>query len=351
MADAPKTRDSASSAANHAPGADGGQQKPTADTGKNGAKSPLPAGLYIVATPIGNLGDITARALETLKNADAVACEDTRVTGHLLRHFGIRTVLIRYDDHAGARARPEILARLAQGQAVALVSDAGTPLLSDPGFKLVDAALAEGHRVIPVPGASALLAALAAAGLPTDRFYFGGFLPVKQKARRDVFASLADLPATLAFYESPKRLAACLKDAQETLGPRQAVIGRELTKLYEEFTRGRLDTLAPQYADRPAPKGEAVLMIGPPEGDAAPDESTIDTALLAALATQSVKDAAAEVAKRLGLPRKEVYRRALALKDAPEKDPDDDPDDDPEKDPKEDPKKDPKEDREDVRDG
>jgi len=271
--------------------------------------------LNVVATPIGNLGDITARALRTLKTVDVVACEDTRVTGRLLRHFGIRTPMLRYDDHAAGRARPEILSRLAAGEAVALVSDAGTPLLSDPGYKLVEAALAAGHRVVPLPGASALLAALAAAGLPTDRFYFGGFLPNKTKARRGALAAVADLPASLVFYESPKRLAACLADAAAVLGPRQAVVGRELTKLHEDFTRGPVAELAAAYADAPAPKGEAVLLFGPPETTDVVGDDAIDAALTEALDRASVKDAVAEVAARLDLPRKTVYRRALALKD------------------------------------
>lgn len=274
----------------------------------------LPGGLYVVATPIGNLGDITARAISTLKAADVVACEDTRVTGQLLRHLGVRSALLRYDDHVGAQARPQIVAALSEGKAVALVSDAGTPLISDPGYKLVDEVLEAGYRVIPIPGPSAIITALSAAGLPTDRFYFGGFLPVKDQARRTALSQVQSLDATLVFYESPKRLADCLSAAADVFGGRQAVVGRELTKLYEEFVRGDLSDLATRYRDGEITKGEAVLMIAPPSADARDPMAELDHSLSQALETLSVKDAASFVATALNLPKKTVYQRALALK-------------------------------------
>jgi 16S rRNA (cytidine1402-2'-O)-methyltransferase len=276
--------------------------------------TPLPPGLYLVATPIGNLGDISLRALATLAAADLVVCEDTRVTRKLIDHYGIAAQLFAYHDHNAAVARPKILARLGEGAAVALVSDAGTPLVSDPGYKLVRAAQDAGHRVSALPGASAVLTALNVAGLPTDRFFFEGFLPPKQTARRARLAALARIPATLIVFETGPRLAAALADLADTLGAREAAICRELTKLYEEVRRGDLLSLAQHYAAADAPRGEIVIVIAPPAAEAdQPTESALDDMLRAALARASVKDAVSEVATVTGRPRREVYQHALAL--------------------------------------
>ena len=274
--------------------------------------APLAAGLYVVATPIGNLRDITLRALDVLAACDLVLAEDTRVTGKLLAAYGISAKLERHDEHAAARSRPRALALLAQGGRVALVSDAGTPLISDPGYRLVREAAAQGSAVFPIPGASALLAGLAVAGLPTDRFLFAGFPPPKSAARRSFFEELAGVRATLVFYEGGSRLAASLADMAAVFGPREAAVGRELTKLYETVTRGPLDVLAadPQFA---APKGEIVVLVGPGR-EAAATAADADAALTEALARLRPGDAAAEVAKALGLSRRDLYRRALALK-------------------------------------
>ena len=274
--------------------------------------APLAPGLYVVATPIGNLRDITLRALDVLAACDLVLAEDTRVTGKLLAAYGISAKLERHDEHAAARSRPRALALLAQGGRVALVSDAGTPLISDPGYRLVREAAAQGSAVFPIPGASALLAGLAAAGLPTDRFLFAGFPPPKSAARRSFFEELAGVRATLVFYEGGSRLAASLADMAAVFGPREAAVGRELTKLYETVTRGPLDVLAadPQFA---APKGEIVVLVGPGR-EAAATAADADAALTEALARLRPGDAAAEVAKALGLSRRDLYRRALALK-------------------------------------
>lgn len=281
--------------------------------GAHSFSAPRPeSGLHIVATPIGNLGDVTLRALETLAAADVIACEDTRVTRRLLDRYGIETHLVAYHDHNAEQMRPRLLARLAEGAVVAQVSDAGTPLVSDPGYKLVAAAIEAGHRVIPLPGASASLAALVAAGLPTDRFFFEGFLPPKSGARRTRISELKTLPATLILYESGPRLPESLADLAAGLGPRPAAVCRELTKTFEEARRGPLDALAAHYAQLGPPKGEIVLVVGPPQ----PVESTeadLDAALKTALASLSVKDAAAAVATATGLPRRSVYARALAL--------------------------------------
>ncbi|WP_018388529.1 16S rRNA (cytidine(1402)-2'-O)-methyltransferase [Ancylobacter sp. FA202] len=275
------------------------------------AARPQP-GLYIVATPIGNLGDVTLRALETLAGADIIACEDTRITRRLLERYGIETKLVAYHDHNAEQARPRLLARLAEGGVVAQVSDAGTPLISDPGYKLVAAAIEAGHRVIPLPGASASLAALVAAGLPTDRFFFEGFLPPKSGARRTRISELKTLPATLILYESGPRLPESLADLHEGLGPRPAAVCRELTKTFEEARRGTLDVLAAFYAEAGPPRGEIVLVIGPPGAEES-SAADLDVALKQALASLSVKDAAAAVATATGLPRRAVYARALAL--------------------------------------
>jgi 16S rRNA (cytidine1402-2'-O)-methyltransferase len=274
---------------------------------------PLGGGLHIVATPIGNLGDISLRALETLAGADVIACEDTRVTHKLLDRYGITASLTPYHEHNATTARPKLLARLAAGDSIALVSDAGTPLISDPGYKLVRDAQAAGHAVIAVPGASSVMAALASAGLPTDRFFFEGFLPPKQTARRARIAELARIPATLVLFESGPRLAATLVDLAATIGTREAAICRELTKLHEEVRRDALPALAQHYAGDAETRGEFVLLIAPPDETAAPRSEDIDELLRRTLGESSLKDAVATVADATGQPRKEIYRRALEM--------------------------------------
>jgi 16S rRNA (cytidine1402-2'-O)-methyltransferase len=269
-------------------------------------------GLHIVSTPIGNLGDITLRALATLAAADLIACEDTRVTRKLIDRYVIATPLTPYHDHNAVAARPKLLQRLAEGAAIALVSDAGTPLLSDPGFKLVRAAQAAGHNVTVLPGASAPLAALALAGLPTDEFLFAGFLPPKQAARRVRIAELAAIPATLVLFETAPRIAAALGDLAAGLGPREAAVCRELTKLHEEVRRGGLAELAQRFGEADT-RGEIVLVIGPPAAAPPAAIGDADPLLREALTRASLKDAVSEVAQATGLPRREVYRRALAL--------------------------------------
>ncbi|MGV6872459.1 16S rRNA (cytidine(1402)-2'-O)-methyltransferase [Pseudochelatococcus sp. B33] len=274
---------------------------------------PVAPGLHIVATPIGNLKDITFRALGTLAAADAILAEDTRVTKVLLAHYGITTPLIGYHEHNAEQMRPKVLARLKAGEALALVSDAGTPLVSDPGYRLVEDALANDIRVTSNPGPSAVLTALVVSGLPTDRFFFEGFLPAKSGPRRARLAVLADIPATLVFFESPRRLAGMLADAAAVLGERGAAVARELTKLYEEVRRDSLSELAGSYAEE-APKGEIVVLIGPPpEGAKALAQADLDTRITHALAQHSVKDAAAIVSAETGIPKREVYARALQL--------------------------------------
>jgi 16S rRNA (cytidine1402-2'-O)-methyltransferase len=272
---------------------------------------PVAPGLYLVATPIGNLRDITLRALDVLAAADLVLAEDTRVTGKLLAAHGISARLQRYDDHAGAKVRPKILADLAAGARVALVSDAGTPLVSDPGYRLVVEAIAQGAAVFPIPGPSAAVAALTVAGLPTDRFLFAGFPPVKAAARRAFLGELAPLRATLIFYEGGSRLAESLEAMAEAFGPRPAAVARELTKLHETVIRAPLDQLAgdPRLA---APKGEIVILVGGAQDEAASPEQA-DAALAQALERLSPAAAAAEVARALKLPRRDLYARALAI--------------------------------------
>lgn len=257
--------------------------------------------------------DITLRALDILKRADLIACEDTRVTGKLLARYGIKAAVTAYHDHNADRVRPSLLARLAQGEAVALVSDAGTPLLSDPGYKLVRACVDAGLAVTAAPGPSAAVAALILSGLPTDRFLFSGFLPAKAQARAQALAGLAAVPATLVFFESAQRLAAALADMAQVLGPRPAAVARELTKLYEEVRRGTLRELAAHYGRAGAPKGEVVVVVAPPEAAAPPQAEDLDLQLKQALENASVRDAAAAVATATGLPRRVVYSRALAL--------------------------------------
>jgi 16S rRNA (cytidine1402-2'-O)-methyltransferase len=274
----------------------------------------LAPGLHLVATPIGNLRDITLRALETLAAADVIACEDTRVTRKLLDHYGITTPLTPYHEHNAAAARPKLLERMAAGQAVALVSDAGTPLVSDPGYKLVRAAQAAGHPVTAAPGASAALMALSVAGLPTDRFFFEGFLPAKDGQRQARIAELARVPATLILFETGPRLPRTLAALATALGPREAAVCRELTKLHEEVRRGELPALARAYEDGAESRGEMVIVVAPPAADAGQSSADDTDALLRrALGHGSVKDAVSEVAAATGRPRREVYRRALAL--------------------------------------
>jgi 16S rRNA (cytidine1402-2'-O)-methyltransferase len=276
--------------------------------------SPPPEpGLYVVATPIGNLRDITLRALDILAAADRVYAEDTRVALKLLDAYGLRPKLAAYHEHNAEAVRGLVLDALERGERVALISDAGTPLVSDPGYKLVRAALEAGHRVVPVPGASALLAGLVVSGLPSDRFLFAGFLPVKQGARRAALAELADVDATLIFYETGPRLAESLADMAETLGERPAVVARELTKLFEETRRGTLDKLAARYAEAGPPKGEIVVVAGPPLARRQTSDEELDAFLLGAL-SRGVKEAASEAAAALGVPRKRAYARALELK-------------------------------------
>jgi 16S rRNA (cytidine1402-2'-O)-methyltransferase len=271
-----------------------------------------PAGLTIVATPIGNLRDITLRALEILASADLVACEDTRVTRKLFDHYGLSAPLIAYHDHNAEMVRPKILERLAAGEAVALVSDAGTPLISDPGYRLVREAVASGHLVTAAPGPSSTLMALTVAGLPTDRFFFEGFLPAKEAARRTRIAELARIPATLVLFESGPRLAETLSDLAAGLAGREAAIARELTKLHEEVRRGDLGSLAAEYRSGAETRGEMVIVIAPPAAEEI-SAAEIDALLYRALARTSVKEAVAEVASATGAPRRAVYSRALEL--------------------------------------
>jgi 16S rRNA (cytidine1402-2'-O)-methyltransferase len=300
----------------------GGRGDPEADRCIASASDPrrasatgkLAPGLYLVATPIGNLEDLTRRAERVLASVGLIACEDRRVTSRLMSHLGLRRPLALYHEHNAETARPELLARLAAGEAVALVSDAGTPAISDPGFKLVRATLAQGTPVFPVPGPSAALAALVASGLPTDRFFFQGFLPTRAAARRRVLEELAPVPATLILFESPQRLAELFADAASVLGPRPAVVARELTKLHEEHRRGTLSELGAHYAGAGPPKGEAVVVIGPPEPrGAAIGDSEVDALLRAALGSEKPRRAAADVAASTGRRVNELYRRALAL--------------------------------------
>ncbi len=281
----------------------------TLPSGKPEAFAP---GLWIVATPIGNLGDLSARAAGVLQAADLVACEDTRRTGRMLKAFGLRAKLTSYHDHSPAGVRADLVRRLGEGALVALVSDAGTPLVSDPGYKLVREAVEAGIMVTCAPGPSSPLAALVVSGLPSDRFLVAGYPPARPGARRDFLAEFADLRATLIFLESPRRLASALRDMRKVFGERRAAVARELTKLHEEIRRGDLSALAEEYAGGP-PKGEVVIVV---EGRApkAVSDAEVEALLDEALSIQSVRDAAADVAAATGRPRTDVYARALRLK-------------------------------------
>ncbi|HEX7850552.1 MAG TPA: 16S rRNA (cytidine(1402)-2'-O)-methyltransferase [Sphingomonas sp.] len=272
----------------------------------------LMPGLYIVATPIGNLGDLSPRAAHVLSNAAIVAVEDTRVTAGLFRHIGTKRPMIAYHDHNADRVRPGLIERMGH-EAVALVSDAGTPLISDPGYKLVRDARAAGHAVVTIPGPCAAIAALTLAGLPTDRFLFLGFLPAKAGAKAEAIAEVAAIRATLVLYESGPRLAATLALLAEKLGDREAAVTREITKKFEEAVTGTLSTLAARYAEAP-PKGEIVIVVAPP-GEAAPASvEDADAALVEALTRLPASKAAGEVAKRFNLDRRELYARAMEMK-------------------------------------
>jgi 16S rRNA (cytidine1402-2'-O)-methyltransferase len=271
------------------------------------------AGLYVVSTPIGNLRDITLRALDVLAGVEEVLAEDTRVASKLLSAYGVKARLSPYHDHNGAERRPGLLKRLEEGGRIALISDAGTPLVSDPGWKLVHEALEHGIKVFPVPGASALLAGLVASGLPSDRFLFAGFLPPKSGARRSEIESLKQVPATLVFYESGPRLAESLADLAAVLGDRDAAVARELTKLFEETRRDTLAELAAHYDEAGPPRGEIVLLVGPPK-EVAATAADVDAALRVALNEMPTKAAASAVAEALGLPKRDVYQRALQIK-------------------------------------
>ncbi len=276
---------------------------------------PQVAALYLVATPIGNLGDITLRALETLAGADIIAAEDTRVSRVLLDRYGIGKRPYAYHEYNADEAGPKLIAAIAAGKSVALISDAGTPLVSDPGYRLVRQALEAGLKVIPIPGASSVVTALSAAGLPSESFYFAGFLPQKEKARRDRLSEISTIPGTLIFFESPNRLPASLKDAADMLGPtRLASVCRELTKTFEEFRRGTLAELADHYDKNPNVKGEIVVAVAPPEAIAPPEGEALDGILKSLSEGMPMAKAAAEAARQTGLPRKDLYQRLLELK-------------------------------------
>jgi 16S rRNA (cytidine1402-2'-O)-methyltransferase len=272
----------------------------------------MPGTLYLVATPIGNLSDITHRALQVLGDVDLIACEDTRHTHKLLSHYGITTKTISYHEHNEQQRAEQLIDQLKQGSSIAVVSDAGTPAVSDPGFRLVRAAIENEVPVVPVPGPSALISALVAAGLPTDEFFFAGFLPARTNARRARLSELQSVPGTLIFYEAPHRLAATLKDAYEILGERDAVVARELTKVHEEIRRGRLSELSEHY-EREDPRGEIVVLIDRNVISAAPQQSSI-----AAVVDQFEQDgmdqraALKKAARELGISRAEAYRRLVA---------------------------------------
>lgn len=275
---------------------------------------PIEPALHLVATPIGNLADITIRALEILAAADIVACEDTRVTRVLLDRYGIRRKTVSYHEHNAAEAGPRLIAEMEAGRSVALVSDAGTPLVSDPGFRLVEAAQAAGIKVVPIPGPSSVLAALTASGLPSDAFFFAGFLPVKDGQRRTRLAELAGIPGTLVILESPRRLAASLAAMAEVLGDRPAAVCRELTKAFEEVRRGALGDLARHYRGAGAPRGEIVVCVGPPQAAEADSAEDVDRILLSLAGEMGASKAAAEAARMTGGRKADLYRRLLELR-------------------------------------
>ncbi len=273
----------------------------------------LAPGLYVVATPIGNLADITLRALSVLARADAIYCEDTRHSLKLLSHFAIRAPTRPYHEHNAEEQRPRILAELEAGKRLALISDAGTPLISDPGFKLVRDVVAAGHAAVSIPGASAVLTGLASSGLPTDAFFFAGFLPPRGGSRRNRIEALKAIPGTLVFFEAPTRVADTLADLAAVLGSRPGVVARELTKMHEEFRRGPLPELAAMFAAADEPKGEIVVLVGPPGAEEVTD-AMIGERLDIALETQSLRDAAKAVADDLAVPKARVYDLGLKLR-------------------------------------
>lgn len=274
---------------------------------------PLRAGLYLVSTPIGNLADISLRALGVLARAELVLCEDTRHSRKLLGHYGISGELQSYHEHNAARMRPRIVARIRAGQPVALISDAGTPLISDPGHKLVRDVQDAGLSVEAIPGASAVLAGLTSSGLPTDRFFFEGFLPPRQEARRKRLEALRDIPSTLVFYESPQRLADMLRDASEVLGAREGAVAKELTKLHESIFRGKLAELADEAPSQMGTRGEFVVLAGPPAPSDVSDDD-IRARLKDALEKSTFRDGVQDVSDMLDVSRKRVYKLALELK-------------------------------------
>ena len=292
---------------------DARKQPPSAEVVTVGAADALAPALYLVATPIGNARDITLRALAVLRQVEAIACEDSRVTARLLAIHGIRKPLVPCHDHNERTVATQLAARIEAGAAIAFVSDAGTPLISDPGFRLVQGCIAAGVAVVPVPGPSAVMAALSVAGLPCERFFFAGFLPPRQAARLKAIGALATLPGTLVIMEAPHRLAATLVDLAHVLGDRPAAVTRELTKLFEEVRRGTLAELAAAVAAGPPPKGEVTLVIGPAVAAAARDPEEIDRMLSEALVNRSPRAAAEAVAQAMGLPRRPLYARAIAL--------------------------------------
>ncbi|MGA9794742.1 MAG: 16S rRNA (cytidine(1402)-2'-O)-methyltransferase [Rhizomicrobium sp.] len=290
------------------------KSRPGPEFSQSGRPADLAPGLYITATPIGNARDVSLRALDVLKACDLIAAEDTRVTAKLLAIHGISKPLTAYNDHNGPSERPKLIGKLKRGARIALVSDAGTPLVSDPGYKLVREAIVEGIAIHAVPGASSVLTALTLAGLPTDRFFFAGFLPSKSGERRNALAQFKSVGGTLIFFESAQRLAESLKDIEAVLGNRPAVVTRELTKLHEEIRRGDLVSLAAHYEQSQTPKGEVTLVIGAPL-ESAPDFARADGLLQKALVFMPVRAAADLVAEALAMPRRALYERALALKE------------------------------------
>jgi len=283
---------------------------------KPSTAKPVP-GLYVIATPIGNMRDLTLRAVEVLRGSGIVLCEDTRVTRKLFTFHQIDSPLLAYHEHNAKRVRPLIMERLNNGESVALVSDAGTPLISDPGYRLVEACIAGGIALTTLPGASSVMCALVLSGLPTDRFFFQGFLPNRAGPRRRALAEITGVPGSLVFLESAKRLAACLQDMADILGPRQAAVTRELTKLYEEVRRGSLAELAAHYGSAGPPKGEITLVVGPAAERQPPDGETLDRIITDRLKTDSVKETATALARELGIPRRQIYGRAIELKGSP----------------------------------